>query len=255
MLRDLFKGLISLVKGQPDEQAPPEERRHLVRLKCCIPVELFHSGEGFSATVVDMGMKGMQVRTRTKFEPGAEVSVMHGSESPEFKLRTVRCKVVWCRARRFSQDVVLGVSYHDSNENLDASWIRYLLNCLGLDETTIRQRRQHIRVDASIMTDIYHEEGNRLASGQLVNMSLGGCLVQIPQHVEPSTPVSLEIGPFSSLPVLKVKGKSLDSREDERLGGYLCSVEFNELEAFEVKRVGDYVIRLLQESSAHFQGS
>ncbi len=254
MIRDLFKGLIALVSGKPEEDTPPDERRQLVRLKCRIPVEVHHQGEASKAIVVDIGLKGMQLRSARALEVGQEVEVIRRDGGDQYEVESVKGQVAWTKARRFSSDKVAGIVYQDPR-GLDGSWVRYILTSLGLDEETVRQRRQHLRVEASIMLDVYDSGGRRLASGQLVNIGVGGCLAQLPDEIATSAPVTVEIGPYRELPVLRLPALALDCSHDRELEAWLGSLKFTDLDGLAIRQVGDYVIRLLKESKANYSGS
>lgn len=250
MLRSLFQNLLGLVTPRAEEDLSAEERRELIRLRCRIPVTVASEAEVHQAVVTDLGLKGLQVKVGARLRPEEQVQVTHASAPDEFEHATLRCRVKWTRKRRMDRENLVGLLFDESPEVVEGSWVRYVLNALGLDEEHVFQRRAHIRASASIMADIYDLDRRRLDSGQLVNLGLGGALVQTPERLQEGLDVLVEVGPLNRLPVLELEGRVLRSRGDSDLRGFLHSIQFRDLGPDEMSALGDYVIHLLKEASA-----
>lgn len=250
MLRSLFQNLLGLVTPKAEEHLSAEERRSLIRLRCRIPVTVASESEVHQAVVTDLGVKGLQVKVATRLRPDDAIQVSHAAAPAEFEHATLRCRVKWSRKRRMDRENLVGVVFEEPPEVVENSWVRYVLNALGLDAEHVFQRRSHIRVPASIMADIYSLDRHRLDSGQVVNLGVGGALLQTPERLQEGLDVLVELGPYARLPVLGVRGRVLRSRGDSDLRAFLHCLQFCDPGPDEMSALGDYVIYLLKEASA-----
>lgn len=237
MLARVLRYITAFVSASEDPGAG-RERRKVVRLKCKIPVRLLpESGAPLEAMVVDLGLKGLCLRCCERLQPEEVYRVQHPGRSPEFEVQEVRCKVRWVRERRFSDSSLYGLAFHDSRSNIERSWIRYILNCLGLDEANAFQRRVYLRARLDVPVTIEGEPA------RLLDLGLGGALLEGLALKEGESKV-LCLGPWSGLEGLELAGQVVESRIQE--GSPVCAVRWVEPAGPQLQLLGKYVLRGLQ---------
>ena len=261
MLRDIINGFVALF--QPDN-APQEDRRRVIRLRCRYSVFIIDHKAISKGTVVDMGLQGLRLETQKKFKPETKVSLVYRgaagqraevtlaelSRDREAAARTgVRCRVSWCTKDKFSKNMQTGVRYADTPARMSKSWVKTILKEIGFDEDSIFQRRKIIRVVSQIPTKV--EVGSKKkVSGRTVNLGAGGALLQAPEGIAEGSTVRLTIGPYKKFKLLEISGTVCTSRFDVPTSSHLHGVRFTAPTEQELDLLGQYVIDLLKEQTA-----
>jgi len=247
VLQSLLAGLKSFVRSSSQEDVPAE-RREPVRARCHLHVTLIEGEEARQATVTDLSVAGMRLRAKTP-PKGKRFSVSHPNPHGEFELDTVRCEVLWSRKRKYGNDYAIGVSFIDDPSILDRSWVDFAWRTLGLQEKYLFAKRAHIRADASLPVDVSGAHGLRAAEGMVLNLGIGGLLMESRAELDRDERVRLHLGPWHDLPALDVDAMVLARRDGEHKKSFLYSIRFDEPSADQLKLLGKYVVRLLKESA------
>ncbi|MBI3924877.1 MAG: PilZ domain-containing protein [Armatimonadetes bacterium] len=246
-LRDLIDGLLSIFQARGGRT--PEERRRLIRVKCDYEVACIVGNRSFPAKVVDMGLNGLRLEAPERLRQGTTIYIHHPKPSNRFDNEHVMCQVKWCRRRKGSNAMEVGVQYADTPGNMRRSWVKFLLKELGFDERAIYTRRKAIRAPADLEASMHSDEGGRL-EGKVVNLGVGGALFAGEEAFSPGLPIRMQIGPYRRYRVLEVPGTIISTRRRNENGGYLVSVRFNDPTPSQIRLLGDYVIGLLKDSTA-----
>lgn len=204
--------------------------------------------QGFRSVVTDLGPAGMRLKFVEPLKRGDEILVTLEEDVPPDAVAAVRCQVVWCRKRRFSADRLAGLRYDDSEENLDRSWVRCILDSLGLrEDDSSPQRRRWIRAESALPGLL--EAGEVTSLVQVMDLGVGGALLQSPQTMPVQQRASVCLGPWDELPALRLEGELVGSAEDPLLASNLHRVRFDSPPPRKLKLLGDYIIKVLRVRS------
>ncbi|MCE7871305.1 PilZ domain-containing protein [bacterium CPR1] len=243
MLNKFLEGLRQIALAPRTK--PGEELRSRIRVLCRYPVQI-ESGEGppDRAYVVDIGLNGMRVEDVRRLKQGSQVQV--ASAYPGLEQNRLTCEVVWCR-ERISGGYNAGLRYQTVAPD---SWVRVILDELGLDDERGLQRRKYVRLATSLRAQVRELHSNQLLTeGRVVNVGMGGVLLRSSQPLTEGAEVLCLFGPYSHYPHLSVEATCLSSHHDEDEKDYFHSLGFSHLTAREVREVGRFVVGLLKERS------
>lgn len=207
------------------------ERREIVRVECKVPaVCLFPDGKQSKAVVVDMGMKGLRLECRKKLPANKTVRIMRPDGGP------VNCKIVWCKPKRFSDRYLAGLEFSDTPENLRHSWIKNTLQNLGFVPGRIKEKRMHIRVPAEQRASLVSAAGDELTEGLLINLGIGGALVEMGVLVPKALRVSLRVDPMGALPALELPCEIRSAFQNQRNQKFMHGLRFDDQDNDLVKK-------------------
>lgn len=246
MFSKFLDGLKQIVLGPPSKSG--QDGRSRTRVLCRYPVLYSQEGsvEQHRAYVVDIGISGMRLEGVQKFKKGDLIRV--ASAYPGMEQNKLQCEVMWCRQK--GNEFSAGIRYVETEENLKGSWVKVILQELGLADENAFQRRKHLRIATTLRCEIRNlRTGHYITDGRVLNLSVGGALVQSANSVDDGAQVLCLIGPYSNYPTLSISAKNLNTRYDEDEGCYLHSVQFSTLKPRDVKQVGKYVVDLLKGRS------
>lgn len=242
MLRNKIQGLEAT--DPHIERYSLAERRRRVRVRCYVRVRLDRAGTGDKAIVTDIGMEGVRLKTALPLETNDQVVIIYPEEHPGGELGKVACRVVWVQQVR--DQIVAGLTYSDTRDNMRRSWVKFVLEELGFDESRTFQKRKFIRAEGTIPARLHDTE---VTKGRVLNLGLGGALLESPQPMEVGHEVDLEICLWRILPALSLRCQVLQTRQEHPGGPYLHSLLFMGLDADQVKLLGNYVIYLINQTS------
>lgn len=241
-LKQLLDGVLAFFQ----ERGPrSEERRRLIRLRCDYAVQCVMEQEQFAGHVADMGLNGMRLQVEQKLKPGSKIFVYHPAQGDKVENEYVLCLVRWCRKRREGELYDLGLQYVDTPGNMRRSWVKFLLKELGFDERAIYTRRKSIRAEASLEGKLTAEDGREIP-GTVVNLGAGGALFQCTQPFPPTTRVRLWLGALGRIRAVELPAVVIHSKRPRENGPHFTSLRFEELNARQVRVLGQNVLHLLK---------
>jgi PilZ domain len=259
MLKDIIAGFVSLF--QPE--AAKEDRRKIIRLRCRFEIFIVTLEEVYPATVIDMGLKGLRVKSQEPLKVGTQVSLVYRGGTGEHPETTranlerdksaafdkgVLCDVAWSTKDKYAKACTLGVTYNDTPRRMGKSWIKKILREIGFDEDTIFQRRKIVRVISSIPCTL--TSGRTDWRGRVINMGAGGALFQGDHQMNVGQTVSVVIGPYKKYKALQVRGEVMTERYEQSTNGWLHGIRFVAMESEQTTLLGKYVVSLLKEQIA-----
>jgi hypothetical protein len=244
MTADIVAGFRALVLGKVGPDASLEEKRRSVRLVCRYPVLCISEKEMVPARVRDIGFMGLRLEVPQRFQVGQPLTVRYDSADRAASWDTdMDTRVVWCRRRRFTNVLEVGVEYQ---KKLEGTWVQQILRALGVEGDQVFQRRRKIRAGADLRAEVGSVEGG-LVEGRVVNLSLGGALVECPKEVPAGVKVRLEIGPYPPFEMLVCQGLIVQATPSE--DRWFHAVSFQNLSASQVRLLGQYIFALLKEAA------
>ncbi len=246
MLRNVFQSIESM-DAQEISQSLAEKRRSL-RIKSYAQAQVVIEGEAYRAVIIELSLEGLRIKSmEAPLVEGAVIEVVYHPDPSNPTWGSVKAQVAW--VKRSGRELIAGMRYSDSSENLKRSWVKYLLQEIGFDENRTFQRRQHIRVDASIPARLLADDQSLGAEGRLVNIGIGGTLLESRQQLTRGSLFTVEMSLWRILPTLRLPVAVLDSRaegEDQ----FLTSLKFGAIEPDRVKLLGNYIINMINQSSS-----
>lgn len=228
MLDQVFEAFYRILPGS---NPPVDERREIVRVPCKFPAMVLPAKGGeVKAVVVDMGLKGLRLETEEKLSKKKQVRIVRPGGG------AVVCKVVWSRAQRFTNKFHAGVLFDDSPENMRASWIKPTLQQLGFQPGRIKEKRQYIRVPSEHRAVLSSTAGDALGEGDLLNLGIGGALVEIDVAIPKGNKIILKVDPVGALPLLEIRAGICSVTKNKRDQKFRHGLEFEDQNNRLVKR-------------------
>lgn len=253
MLRNKIQGLEATDPDFP--QLSLAERRKKLRVRTYIRLE-FATEEGrASAIVTDLSLDGLRMRCQKPLKEGDQVEVFFPDSSDKENTGSVRCKAVWLQTLnqvgRASYEA--GLSFEDSRDNMQRSWVRYVLEQLGFDENKTFQKRKFLRVKGQIPARVFTSYEGEPVVGEVVNLGVGGALLALDAPLDKDHQIHCEICLWRILPPLRLPCRVMNVVEDTEHEGdgpprHLHSLLFLGMDTEEVKLLGNYVIFLINQS-------
>lgn len=260
MLRNKIQGLEATDPDFP--QLSLAERRKKLRVRTYIRLEYATEEGRNQAIVTDLSLDGMRMRCQKPLKNGEKVEVFFPDSSEKVSTGSVRCKAVWLQdleqgpaGRGFGRTAYeAGLSFEDSRDNMQRSWVKYVLEQLGFDENKTFQKRRYLRAQGQIPARVFTVHNGEALAGEVVNLGVGGALLALDSPLTKDQQIHCEICLWRILPSLrlscKIMGVSEDSEERGEGGAprYLHSLLFLGMDTEEVKLLGNYVIFLINQS-------
>lgn len=245
MWKGFLDGLRSLGKGSESDPWDFSERRSLVRLECQYEVIGRREGQRrtFEGQIVDMGLKGMKLRTFEPLKQGEQVHITYPVPILEIPQDTVVCRVLWVKTRPRDFVLFAGLGYAESDQVMAQSWVKYLLRQLGFSRERIFQKRQSVRAECFVPAQLSGQDGHPVEA-RLYNLGVGGALVEAAAPWEVGQSVQLQLGPYEGLPRCTLGGRLVSRRPEARR--FLHGIEFYDLGNAQLRTLGRYLFFLLR---------
>lgn len=247
MLRNIIQSIESM-DATEISQSLVEKRRSL-RVKSYAQVRALLENQEHKAVVTELGVDGLRFKSmEAPLAQGQQVELRYISQVDGAAVGPVLVQIAW--VQRVGRDLVAGARYVDSYENMRRSWVRFLLMEVGFDDSQTYQRRKFIRVDASIPARIFNQATELVLEGRLVNIGIGGCLLESGQTLEKGQEVIVEMSLWRILPTLQLSAKVIESRVCNESDLSLISLQFGKMDSAQVKLLGNYIINMINQSAA-----
>lgn len=225
------------------------EKRRALRVRSYAQVQLAAGEEQFKGVVTELGLDGLRLKSLDAPLKEGQAWDIHYTLGPDGDpAGPVRVQTAW--VRRVGREYVAGARFADSRENMRRSWVRYLLQELGFDESCIYQRRQYIRVDSSIPARVFSGSNCVLHDGKLVNLGIGGALLEGETSLQKGAHLTLEMSLWRILPTLRLPVLVLDVRPDQNPERTLSCLQFGSMDAQQIKILGNYIINMINQASS-----
>ena len=225
----MFRDLINLIA--PGYGTPIDERRDTVRLNCRIPVRLKYKKVSAEAIVVNASLTGLRLETEKKVGTRTVIRILREDFGDE-----VEAKVIWCRARRGNNRFQLGVKYASDPRKLRSSWIKPALKQLGFSSGRIGEKRALIRVPGSLRCFLKNSSGETYSAGTLLNLSLGGALVESDVELPKGFELRLKTDPLGRLGIIESEVEVMNCHKDAQTRKYMCGLRFLNADEKLIKR-------------------
>jgi c-di-GMP-binding flagellar brake protein YcgR len=252
MLRNKIQGLEATDPDFP--QLSLAERRKKLRIRTYIRLEIRVSDANASAIVTDLSLDGMRLRCNYALEEGDLVEVVFPDREEDQATGAVQCRAVWVTnfGPEGRETYEAGLSFQDSHENMQQSWVKYVLEQLGFDQNKTFQKRRYLRASGKIPARVFTCKDDESITGEIVNLGVGGALLSSKTAVDQDTVIHCEICLWRILPALRIPCRVVSVREDSSDEGeethHLHSLLFLGMDTEQVKLLGNYVIFLINQA-------
>lgn len=244
MFGQIVEGLRSLVISS--KATTLEERRKMARIQCNFPVRVRSGSKYVQARVTNLGVEGMRLKGAQSFPKGTQVTVVYQHQSSFEELSSVDGSIAWVRKDPRSGEQLMGIRYEYTQKN----WVDFVLGLLGLNDESVFQRRRYVRADGLMPGKISVPGRIPPQKCWVLNLGLGGALVDSPMMIGPNSTVQLQIGPIKNLRQLSLLGRVKEAKEADNGTSFNLGLEFSELDVNGSRALGRYVIQSLKESAA-----
>ncbi len=243
MFSQLVDGLRSLVLSS--KATTLEERRRMARIQCNFPVRVRSGSKYLQARVTNLGVEGMRLKGPQSFPRGTPVTVVYQHQSSFEELSSVEGTIAWARRDARSGEQLMGIRYEYTQKN----WVDFVLGLLGLNDDSVFQRRRFVRADGLMPGKLSVPGRIPPQKCWVLNLGLGGALVDSPTMVGPGSTVQLDLGPTKGLRQLALLGRVKEAREADSGQSFQLGLEFSNLDINRSRALGRYVIQSLKEST------
>jgi c-di-GMP-binding flagellar brake protein YcgR len=245
----VWKGFLDGLKGLIRTSAPEDwdytERRQLIRLECQYDIEgKTAAGKKFKGQIVDMGLKGMKLRTFEQLKAGDLLAITYPVPILEIPNDTISCKVMWTQTRPRDYVLFAGLGYAEDEKSMARSWVKYLLKQLGFSKELIYQKRRYVRAECFVPAQMMYPGNHLPIDGRLYNLGVGGALVEFAAPLDEGAQVELRVGPYEDLPRFALPGRLVSRRAEARR--FLHGIEFGQLSSAQTIVLGKYLFFLLR---------
>ncbi|MBT9584030.1 PilZ domain-containing protein [bacterium] len=228
------------------------ERRKLTRMRCSYEVKGTLGEKKFKATVVDIGVQGLKMRTGEKLKIGDKVRLAPPTEGVGNTAAPVEGKVLWIKTtdKTFSRHA--GLIFTTENDDMGQSWVKLLLKELGLKPKNILTRRRFIRADCFLDAKYTAKQVGREVTGRVYNLGVGGMLLESNYELPEDEGIEIEFVPPEGLPILRVLAWPVSITKDGTVR--LIGLEFRDQTARQVDLLRQYLKLLLKPSFNNERG-
>lgn len=238
-LGELFSLVKAVLLGRPNISL--DNRRHSPRLRLRVPILCKQGEEELAGELLDISNTGMRILLKSPVEVDETVRVSAPDQSGLVGRQRLICRVAWVKPRR--PDYELGLEYNDSDENVAHSWIQLALRHLDPEQVQRRSRR----IPANLWVQVSDAEGYPLGRGICINISTGGCLLQMDRHIPKDDVVKMGLGPSDQEASIFLSGRILSHVQSSEHGQCLHHLQFFPGENRNHSRLRSLMLTLLEE--------
>lgn len=215
-----FRDLLSLLRSSP--VVSPNERRDTVRLRCRLDVLLWVDGVLHFATLVDVTLTGLSLEVERPLRPEQTVSLARDDFGHPWM-----GQVLWCR-KQGAKSYRVGVGYPPDQEMLRSSWLQPALKQSGFEVDQPGEKRRLRRISGRVPCRINGLTGDLYTDGEMLDLSLGGALVESDMEFPAQLTIAFETDPLGGLPRLHGLAKIVSCQRDVESGKWRSGLRFTE---------------------------
>ncbi len=244
-LQKLFGGIKNLVLGT--DPLNPEESRIAPRILCQYRVNMHNEGADFKCSIVDIGATGMRLEGVPMLTKGQRFEISYPFAEGFKKEHSFEVEVMWCRGREIDDELMAGVRYLKTGDELRGTWVHTLLSEVGLIGEAVYQKRKHVRL-ATTQKVFFRDlaTGHHILEGKVNNISIGGALVESETDLRAGRKVMALIGPNLNYPTLSIHARVVASRPDPEHEHRLLSLQFVDVSKDELRVLENLVVGMLE---------
>jgi len=198
-------------------------------------------GVDYPCQLVDISYEGLRLRAPVHLPKGSEVLISSKPETGLVGRQRLRCRVAWTRRSSFGTEA--GLTYCDSRENIELSWIQLALR--ELDPAHGRRRTR--RLESGLAVTLQDKSGRPLGAGVCVNLGTGGALLQLPRGLVSGDAVRVGLGTGEQEASITLLSRVVSSQPQPRSGEFLVGVRFYPGQTRDHQRLRSLLLSFLDE--------
>ena len=224
-----FRDLLNLLKPSPD--LPLDERRETMRLRCNVGALLKAEEAMHFVTLVNVTLTGLCLELEQPLKLEQTVTLTR-DDFGEALLGTV----LWCKPRpKKDKGYLVGLQYTADQTMLSSSWLKPALKQGGFKAEFPGEKRKLIRVPGRVACEIKGLTGDSYTSGEMLDLSLGGALIESVVKFSEGLTIAFETAPLGGLPPLRGIAKIASVQEGPD-GKWRCGLRFTESKPEDVRK-------------------
>lgn len=205
---------------QPSEEPLPiNERRSTVRLSHRVDVSVQAGDRYYPATVVNLTFTGLCLEMKIPLDEEQDITLHREDLGPAFN-----ATVIWSKPSSVGKMHLVGVECELDEDKLVDSWLEPALIQAGFEARYVNEQRKLIRVPSDVTCDIA-VDGESLGEARLLDLSVGGALVELLFEPRRGSLIRLQAPPLGKLPALRREAKVASARATDQ-GSWLCGLQF-----------------------------
>jgi c-di-GMP-binding flagellar brake protein YcgR len=230
------------------------EKRGSPRVTCAMDVVCrTPEGDQFQGLMTDLGLYGLRVVAKGKFQANDEIDVSPAGKSDllqgvRYKVSFIRTSVVWARRKKKSPESMLGLRFSDTRSNLQDSWVASFIRKMGFSVGFNKQMRKQVRLSVRLPISYRTPRGEDARGGFVLDMGMGGVLVQAPMGLPPENEIRMIIGPLDDLEALCCSGAIVHSYYVKKTECWLAGVAFIKMTDRQSRLLTEYVETLIKRA-------
>lgn len=227
-----------------DPVVPVDDRRLCGRISSDESLDfLTEAGKKGRAQLLDLSRYGLRLKTESHLAKKTTIALKAPTHPSVEKEPPLMAKVVWCY-RDPSGLYISGLQVPDDAVG-EVSWLSLLLEELGYSDDG-SQRRKYIRAESEILGILEPETGDPTPV-RVLNLSMGGALIEAKENIPSNTQFSLQLGPHLDLPGLTIEGTVLRNSSDADGDKIYHSSRFGALTDETHKVLSEYIRTLIKK--------
>ena len=205
---------------------------------------LSEAGKKGQAKLLDLSRSGMRLQTESRLTKKTTLALKPPNHPAVKEEPPLMAKVVWSY-RDPSGQYISGLQVPQESCE-EPTWLSLLLTELGYSDDGT-QRRKYIRAETEILGKFEAENEKEPMAVRVLNLSMGGALIEANQAIEANVQFSLELGPQADLPSLKLQGTILRNSSDAEGEKVYHSARFGGLGDESHKVLAEYIRSLMKK--------
>lgn len=205
------------------------ERRESVRLNFEVDLDVKAGSNTHRAKLLNLTFTGLCLEVPVALNVGQELTLMRPEAGEPF-----RGTVLWTRVKDAGVHLV-GVEAELDEEKLINSWLEPTLVEAGFLAEFLDEKRRLVRVPGKLQCKLTSPSGEEIGRGQMLDLSVGGALLEWGTALEPGLEVKFEAHPLSTVAALTGTAKITSSRQKES-GQWHCGMQFDKVNEEAVKK-------------------
>lgn len=227
----VFNGLFSFLKSENGMQV--NERRFNIRFAADIYVQIHTASAVVEGKAINLSLAGLCVEVDSRIKAKSKVS-LHSTKLGN----PIDAIVIWCHYIKASKKYRVGLSYSSSGESFEKSWLKPALSRQGTAKGEgSSEQRKLLRVPCRYRLSVKGMSGVTYSVGELVNLSLGGCLVESEVELPLRLKVRVRTELISDQEGLRGVAEVRSCKKNSETGSYLSGLRFVDADEALIKRL------------------
>lgn len=235
-----------------DGQLAALERRSSWRVSRRVGLWGFRQdGEKLHLMAVNFGPGGLRLESPRRFRIGEDLALRVPPKDDQKRglnddSQDVRVKVVWCKKRKDYPTFDVGVQFTGNESDNARIAAKFLLDDCGVTIRNPKEKRRAPRAMVERMTGVFATKDGTMTNVQVLDLAVGGALINTPRNLEPGTDINLKIILGKDIQSLDCKAQVVRSRPGTEPRTFSLGLMFTEVQPDHKERLIKFLSRQLK---------